>query len=151
MLVGFRHFPEQFERKIAYTRRSMLSSILDVGSTPTVSTNKQDRFTLSCLLVWWVWWRTQVLGSATCERSAEPWRLENIFYSNLQAKSRLTRTGQDDYGLTGHFIWTLKLIIWQSLGCVWFLAVGKNLFMRSQMGRNVTLLSLIFPLLSTNF
>ena len=35
------------------------------------------------------------------------------------------------------------MIIRQGLVCVWFLAVGKNLFMRSQMGRNVTLFALI--------
>jgi hypothetical protein len=35
------------------------------------------------------------------------------------------------------------MIIRQGLGCVWFLAVGKNLFMRYQMGRNVTLFALI--------
>ena len=35
------------------------------------------------------------------------------------------------------------MIIRQGLGCVWVLAVGKNLFMRYQMGRNVTLFALI--------
>ena len=60
LFVWFRHFPEQFEQKIAYTRRSILSSVLDVGSTPTVSTKIQDALAVSCILV--QVFRTVVIG-----------------------------------------------------------------------------------------
>lgn len=49
----------------------------------------------------------------------------------------------DKYKLTGHFIWTNKKIIRQSWLGVWLLTVGNNRFMRYQIGRNVTLFTLV--------